>query len=628
VWASDLTGRRYRNMAYQIIRNDDLVRYDQTFSMARRYVYLAAKAYDYETGLLRHDGAVGAPGREFLSQIVRARALGRFAADGTPLPGGSIGEPGLADIMARMAANWSVLDGRLNFNNPQVETGTFSLRQELFRIPPGDAFDSSWREILARFKVSDVRDVLEYRTHCLPFTPSSAAEPALVIPFSSTVDFRKNFFGLPLMAGDNAYDSTHFSTKARGVGIWFSNYRNTTLANQPRVYLVPVGEDRMRVPDGVGETIRSWSILDQALPIPFPLSNESWMRPDWNVRTDVLGGEFFARRRLALHAGAITTAVLNERDGHQLAPDWKVRLEYQVAVDHSGWHVAVRRDKGIEQFIRGRELAPGSGTYDGSGVKDIKLFFSTYSYSGIERHADMKTAEQDRKKVNRRDTWRMSLSHLAPLLLCLLCVFGIVTAFASTKRPSVIVYGLIRDSFGIRLPQDSATVGAFLGTNETARTTIRPLLAGANYRFDVNVSDPLTAGLKEIKPGDPVSIRVRVGGVIQPSIGNNTFIAQGDGPGVNINLVLGVDSDGDGLPDDWEWLMIANSGGQVTNLSQVGPGRDLDGDGVPDDQEFWNGTFAFLPDDLLRLANLTQYPQWARELPIPAHRGRQLRDRG
>ncbi len=213
----------------------------------------------------------------------------------------------------------------------------------------------------------------------------------------------------------------------------------------------------------------------------------------------------------------------------------------------------------------------------------------------------MKTAEQDRKKVNRRTGWRVGL------LVCLLCVFGITTVSASTKRPSVIVYGMVRDSFGIRLPPESAMVGAFLGTNETARTAIRPLLAGANYRFDVNVSDPLTAGPKEIKPGDLVSIRVRVGGVLQPTIGNSTFIAQGDGPGVNINLILGVDSDGDGLPDDWEWLMIANSGGQVNNLSQVGPGRDLDGDGVPDDQEFWNGTFAFLPDDLLRLANLTQH---------------------
>jgi hypothetical protein len=382
IWASDLSGRRYRNMAYQIIRNDDLVRYEQTFAMARRYVYLAAKAYDYETGLLRHDGAVGAPGREFLSQIVKARALGRFAPDGTPLPGGSTGDPGLADILARMNANWFVLDGRLNFNNPQTETGTFSLRQELFRIPPGDAFDKPWREILSRYKVTDVRDVLEYRTHCLPFTPSGAAEPALVIPFSTTVDFRQNFFGLPLTAGDNAYDSTHFATKVRGVGIWFSNYRNTTLANQPRVYLLPVGEDRMRVPDGVGETIRSWSILDQALPIPYPLSNESWMRPDWNVRTDVLGGEFFARRRLpsmrAYHDSGfnLSEMVTNSRlIGRSV---WNSQWLLIIP----GGTLLANGNKGIEQFIQGRELAPGSGTYDGAGVKDIKLFFLTYSYSG------------------------------------------------------------------------------------------------------------------------------------------------------------------------------------------------------------------------------------------------------
>ena len=47
----------------QISQNSSL---HSAFAMARRYVYLAAKAYDYETGLLRHDGAVGAPGREFL----------------------------------------------------------------------------------------------------------------------------------------------------------------------------------------------------------------------------------------------------------------------------------------------------------------------------------------------------------------------------------------------------------------------------------------------------------------------------------------------------------------------------------------------------------------------------------
>ncbi len=43
IWATDLSGRRYRNMAYQIIRNDDLVRYEQTITMARRYVVLGGQ---------------------------------------------------------------------------------------------------------------------------------------------------------------------------------------------------------------------------------------------------------------------------------------------------------------------------------------------------------------------------------------------------------------------------------------------------------------------------------------------------------------------------------------------------------------------------------------------------------
>jgi hypothetical protein len=188
-------------------------------------------------------------------------------------------------------------------------------------------------------------------------------------------------------------------------------------------------------------------------------------------------------------------------------------------------------------------------------------------------------------------------------------IFATSIASAATLRPSMIVYGTIRDSYGLRLTPDSATVGAFLGTNEMARTTIRPQPAGVNYRFDVNVSDPLTAGTNDIAitPGAIVSIRARIGGVLQPNIGTNSFMANGNGSSVNVDLVLGVDSDGDGLPDDWEWLMIANSGGRVSNLSQVGPGHDLDGDGAPDDQEFWNGSFAFLPDDLLRMSSLTRH---------------------
>lgn len=184
-------------------------------------------------------------------------------------------------------------------------------------------------------------------------------------------------------------------------------------------------------------------------------------------------------------------------------------------------------------------------------------------------------------------------------------LLGAGLAFAATLRPSMIVYGVIRDSYGLRLGPESALVSAFLGSNIVAQTSIRPQPAGANYRFDVNVSDPLTAGTNDVAPGDTVAIRVRMGSVLPPTIGTNTFLARGDGSSVNVNLVLGVDSDNDGLPDDWERMVIANSGGAISNLAQVGPGMDLDGDGIPDDQEFWNGTFPFLPDDVLRVGALT-----------------------
>ena len=57
-WASDLSTRRYRNMFYQILRNDELQRYNEAFESAAKYCYLAAKAYDYEAGRSCRRGGV------------------------------------------------------------------------------------------------------------------------------------------------------------------------------------------------------------------------------------------------------------------------------------------------------------------------------------------------------------------------------------------------------------------------------------------------------------------------------------------------------------------------------------------------------------------------------------------
>lgn len=187
------------------------------------------------------------------------------------------------------------------------------------------------------------------------------------------------------------------------------------------------------------------------------------------------------------------------------------------------------------------------------------------------------------------------------LLLALLLAAS--AASAGTMRPSVIVYGEVRDAFGIRLNSDEQ-ISAFLGTNEVARTVVSVYPDGSNYRINLDVYDPATAAAGQIKPGDTVTIRVKIGGTFQPAIGTNTFAAPGDGSPVKRSLLVGADSDGDGLPDAWEQMVIANSGGKVTNLNQVGPGKDLDGDGMNDDQEFWYGSFAFLAGDELRAADL------------------------
>jgi len=388
-WAADLNIQRYRNMAYRLFQNDELVRYQQSFDLAARYVYLAAKAYDYETGLLESDAGHTA-GQAFMQQIVKARALGRFSnwtqsTPGDPLVGGPVGDPGLADAMARMQANWAVLSGRLNFNNPQPEAGRFSLRQELFRISTNATSDANWKATLAAHKVANLRDLPEFTRYCLPFDPMANIEPAIVIPFATTIDFQRNFFGHLLAGGDNAYDSSHFATKIRAVGVWFAGYNNAFqdgLANQPRVYLIPAGVDSMRVPLGTSTRTRQWSVVDQALPLPYPLSQSEWEQPDWSVLQNLLGNELYRIRRfpslLAYHDSG-------DQDVN-LQITWNSRLIGR-SVWNSRWVLIIPggtllsdSNEGIERFINGRLLP--TGARDGNGVKDIKLYFRTYSYSG------------------------------------------------------------------------------------------------------------------------------------------------------------------------------------------------------------------------------------------------------
>ncbi|HXI52664.1 MAG TPA: hypothetical protein VNH84_14210, partial [Candidatus Saccharimonadales bacterium] len=193
--AAEIQSYRYKDMAFRIFRNDALQKYRAQYDLAARYVYMAARAYDFETCL--SPGDARGPGEKFLTDIIRSRSLGVIEG-GEPHTGPAQGDAGLADPMARMHLNWDlVLEGQLGFNNAQTETGRFSLRSENFRVQPGFAGNIAWRQKLTQLVVSNLLDMPEFQRYCIPFQPMLAVEPGIVIPFSTTVNFGQNFFGWP-----------------------------------------------------------------------------------------------------------------------------------------------------------------------------------------------------------------------------------------------------------------------------------------------------------------------------------------------------------------------------------------------------------------------------------------------
>ena len=367
---------RYQDLAFRNFRNDALQKYRASFDLAARYVYTAARAYDYETCLL---GSSAASGQQFLQSIVRQRSLGQFVND-RPING--VG--GLSDPMARMLQNFTVLKGQLGFNTPQLETGRFSLRTEFFRIKAGADSDAKWAETLQQHRVADLWKVPEFRRYCRPFSPENAgAQPGLVISFGTDITFGQNFFGWPLAGGDSSYDSSHFATKIKSVGVWFANYNGQGLAETPRVYLVPVGTDIMRTPVAGSLATREFTVVDQRLPVPFPFGEDDLANPDWIPVNDSLSGNMtelrrFGRFRAYHDSGSLAPS--------ELAGDTRL---IGRSVWNTRWLLIIPGgtflndpSAGLDTFIKGQAV-PGSPDRDGDGIKDIKIFFRTYAYPGL-----------------------------------------------------------------------------------------------------------------------------------------------------------------------------------------------------------------------------------------------------
>ncbi len=381
---------RYQDMAFRTFRTDALARYGSAFDLAKKYTYLATMAYDYETalGLGTNNNA-----NSIFREIIGARALG-FMDNGEAQLGGLHGDGGLADILARLKANWLVLKGRLGINNPQTETGWLSLRTELFRIPPtGTDAATAWQNQLSTYRVDDLLSDSEFRRYCLPFESSTGLkpqEPGLVIPFSTTIDFARNVFGWPLAGNDNAFDSSHYATKIRKLGVRFVGYNQTSngvaaLANEPRIYLVPAGFDIMRSPGSGGGDLLAYNVVDQVVPLPFPIGDSSLDEPDWMALYDAFTGSgdplASIRRYPSLRAYhdqssfSDSDMISNTRlVGRSV---WNTR--WLLIIPAGTFHAD--RDFAIQALIQGADLN-GDGKLDQPGISDIEIGFEVYSNSG------------------------------------------------------------------------------------------------------------------------------------------------------------------------------------------------------------------------------------------------------
>jgi hypothetical protein len=396
--AALIQGYRTRDFAFRAFRDEALERYKALFDLSARYTYLAASAYDYETGLLDADGNASAS--EFYEKIVQSRALGVVSNGQPQFAGSSTGDPGLSGVLAELSGDWSVAKTRLGFNNPDRYTTTFSLRQEKFRMVPGSDGDLPWKDKLSSYSQANILDDPDVKRYCMQVGDEyGSAVPGIVIPFSSSITTGYNFFGQPLAGGDHTFTTSSFSTKIRSSGIAFVGYvgmdsptttsgaladigasspsspdssfgDSDALSATPYIYLIPVGADSMRSPPlGDVSQIRTWSVQDQAIPLPFNIANSDYStQPAWVSAASLSEPAFTIRKHQAFRA-------VPEGTNFQNGVGFTNSRLIGRSVWNSEWKIVIPGDTllndpnlGIETFL--------------NTVKDIKLHLETYSYSG------------------------------------------------------------------------------------------------------------------------------------------------------------------------------------------------------------------------------------------------------
>lgn len=194
------------------------------------------------------------------------------------------------------------------------------------------------------------------------------------------------------------------------------------------------------------------------------------------------------------------------------------------------------------------------------------------------------------------NVWRFALGVLC---LCALTATAFPPALPHT------IYGMARDEYGNPLRTNAVIVFTTSDGVSVSAQVDSSLEPGVNYRLVV----PLDSGVKSdaYKTG---AVQASVGFRIRVTINNTTYLPLEmvgnystlglPGKQTRIDLTLGEDTNGNGLPDAWERAMLA-ARGWTNSLASLTANSSPGGNGITLMQEYVAGTYGFEDDAGLNL---------------------------
>lgn len=182
---------------------------------------------------------------------------------------------------------------------------------------------------------------------------------------------------------------------------------------------------------------------------------------------------------------------------------------------------------------------------------------------------------------------------------------------AFPPAPFHTIYGMVRDENGQTLRIAGAQVVFYKNGTELLRQTISEgSNLDQNYQIRLRM-DMLRSGTQSYSglannTGAAFTLGILLHNVVYYPIEMSTPRAVGHpGERVRLDLTLGIDSDGDGIPDAWEESQLYAGGilpgANGWDLSLLNRDGDFDGDGIPNWNEYIAGTYAADATDFLSL---------------------------